>query len=993
MSQKPLDQRLASILPEPAKMSPAEAAQLPPPIFVEDNKSPAADGSPGEPSMEQPVQIAGLSSTLRNIIKKGTKETVDAIKAKPEASPRPIVPGNEVGPDGLPKSKSVGTTTTTPEGTVERSKVRIIPEAPQSTVDKVQKAIEDRAAAGALDGKPPEEAFNLTNMQDDNIAAIVGGVGDALGIKTKKVTFDEIKQKATDLGVDEKFLNRLIDSNGQMLPSAVDTYRAFQVLESSADELGRLFGLVNSGQATEAQMLQLRQQISLHGLIQKAVKGVQTETARALAVMRIPRDGNIDVIRQALDQSGGAESLQDLARAYMSLDSNAARNQLIEKSMLSTVKDVWFTTWINGLLSSPTTHAKNIVGNTLFGAYQLPERMLAAFYSNNLPKGVRSWRALVPGSAKEKVEYDEALTEIQSLTEGVRRGLEMASRAWSKEMPSDPLSKIELRRGGDQPDISAAAFGLEEDKWYSKGVNLYGKLVTLPGRALMTEDEFFKGWYYQTAFNRLALRRSKSVYRDAIEQGADEATAGARAATELEAIFKNPPADLDEEAMNYARRGTFTMELPPALKNLETSFQHPVAKMIVPFFRTPANIAMEVIERTPFAPVSSRFRDDFMKGGPARDLAIAKVTMGSALLATFASMSTEGLFTGRGPGRKQDREALMRGGWQPYSLVLPKEAFGGQIERLSSLGRVSIGDDKIYLSFNGMEPISAFLAMAADYAEYARYEEDAGKVEEVFMGALYGLYNYMGEQPWLTGVADIATALGGTLPNANKTVVDVVNTLAKQVGSFGIGGSPAGAYNSAVAAIERFMSPGASDTSVKGEELPMGVKGFYEAFKRYMARVPGLSDNLPPKLNLWGDPILQGQGKAYEMVLPTRVSPGQFSPTDDILVQLGSPIGMPQRKISGVELNAEQYNRLLQIYGKELQLDGMTAKIAIYDVASSPAFARQNLDDQQRLIRMVHEKYMEAARKTLILESPELQIKIQQMEGKKDAFGLFYKGE
>ena len=979
MASKPLDQRLDSILPPAvAETTVQQAVDLPAPIFTEDNQEPANPGEPGDPSMEEPLQVAGLSSALRDMIKKGTGEMVNAIKAKPEASPRPIVPGTT--PSGeIPAAVKVSPST------------KVIPEAPQSTVDKVQAAVENRAAMGPLEGKPPEEAFNLTNMQTDNIRAIVGGVGDALGIKTERVTFDEIKQKATDLGVDEKFLSRLIDSNGKMLPDAVDTYRAFQVLEKSADELGRLFGLVNSGQASEAQLLQLRQQISLHGLIQKAVKGVQTETARALAVMRIPRDGNIDVIRQVLDQTGGAESLQDLARAYISLPTTAARNQLIEKSMLSTAKDVWFTTWINGLLSSPVTHAKNMLGNTLFGAYQVPERLLAAFYSNTLPDGVRSWRALVPGSAKEKVEYDELLTELQSLTAGVKRGLELGKRAWQTEMPSDPLSKLELRRGGDQPDISAAAFGMEEDKWLGKAVNLYGKAITIPGRALMTEDEFFKGWYYQTAFNRLALRRSKSVYRDAIEGGADEATAGARAQAELDEIFKNPPADLDEEAMNYARRGTFTMELPPGLQSVEKAFQHPIAKMIVPFFRTPANIAMEVIERTPFAPVSSRFRDDFAKGGPTRDLAVAKVTMGSALLATFASMSEEGFLTGRGPGRKADREALLRGGWQPYSLVLPKYVFGGEIERLGALGKVSVTDDKIYVSFSGMEPISAFLAMAADYAEYARYEDDAGKVEEVFMGAVYGLYNYLGEQPWLTGVADIASALGASVPNANKTVGDVINAFAKQAASFGIGGSPAGAYNSAVAAIERFMAPEASDTSVKGTDLPMGVKGFYEGLRRYMARVPGLSDALEPRLNLWGDVIVQGRGKPYEMVLPTRVSPGQFSPTDNVLVQLGSPIGMPQRKIDGVELTSKQYNRLLTIYGKELQVNGMTAKAAIYDLTQSPGFDRVNLDEQQTLIREVHERFMSGARDLLVSEDPELAVKIERMKAKKEAFGLFYK--
>jgi hypothetical protein len=420
--------------------------------------------------------------------------------------------------------------------------------------------------------------------------------------------------------------------------------------------------------------------------------------------------------------------------------------------------------------------------------------------------------------------------------------------------------------------------------------------------------------------------------------------------------MKDPPADLDEVAMQAARRSTFTMDLPPALKAIEPAFQHPIVKMVAPFFRTPSNIALEVIERTPFAPISSRFRDDFMQGGAVRDLALAKATMGSALLATFASMGGEGMITGRGPGRKADREALLREGWQPYSLVLPKDMFGDQVERLGSMGKVSVSDDKVYVSFNGLEPISAFLAMAADYSEYSRYEDDAGKVEEVFMGALYGMYHYMSQQPFLQGISDLASALTGTIPNTNKAVESVVNGWAKTFGSFA------------------------------GLDLPMGVKGFYEGLKKYQSRVPGMSDNVPVRLNLWGDPVQVGQGNAYELVLPTRISPGQFSPVDNALVQMGSPIGMPNRKVDGVELNADQYNSLITIYGKEFG-----AKQQLEAVIASPGFSIMTLDAQQSKVRQVHDTLMEAARKTLVSRDTELQGKIRQLQEKKRSFGLFYK--
>ena len=708
MSIPGINQRLDEIIPEtPPSVNQIDPNQNQPLITEEDlaNAPPLtyepSNTMPMESSIE-PTQVAGLFSKASDVLRM-------AIKKAPQKAERTLVPdAARQAPTELPKPGKI-----TPD-------VTAIPAAQPELVQKVDQAVQARKASGQLDGKPPEEAFNLSNFQTDDASAIVGGVSDALGIKTTKVTFDEIKTKANELGIDEKFLGRLIDNNGTMMPNAVDTYRAMQVLESSAGELDRLFKKVADGTASEAEKLQLRQQISFHGLIQRGVKGIQTETARALATFKIPRDSSVDTIRNVLDEFGGDKSLSDLANAYLSLDTAAAKNALIEKGMLSGVKDVWFTTWMNSLLSNPVTHAKNITSNTLFGLYQIPERMIASLYSNHLPEGVRSWKALVPGSPDDKIAFDEALVMAQSVPAALKRGFEWASRAWKQNAPTDPYSKVEMLRGTDVPPISSAAFGLTEDNLFGKGLDYYGKAITLPGRALMTEDDFFKGTLYQLELNALAIRRGQTVYRDALKEGLSEVDAIARSETHVTDILTNVPADLDQAAMDFARRGTFTGKLPDGLDKLQDVFQHPALKIIVPFFKTPANIGLEVIERTPFAPLSSRWRNDLAQGGVARDMAMAKVTLGSSILATYASMAGEGNISGRGPARGADREALERTGWKPYSI--------------------KVGDE--WVSYNGLEPVSALLAIAADYADYARYEPDATKVEEVFLGATFSIYPY-----------------------------------------------------------------------------------------------------------------------------------------------------------------------------------------------------------------------------------------------------------
>lgn len=933
--ERDISKRLDSIL-QPSPGMGDDEARLPQPEAIEQPDL----TEPGQPDMEGSIQVAGpAQAAIRKLIKSGKK--------KADRRVMPTAPEGE-----MPDAGKVG-------------RFKVVPEADQPLAEKVEQAVERRQKFSPLTGKPggsPEEAFNLPRFADRDAAGVVAGVADALGIETKRVTFAQIKAKAAESGISESFLSRLVGANGKMMPSAVETYKALEVLETSAGELDRLFKLVNSGAATDAQKLQLRQQIAFHGMVQKAVKGMQSETARALAVFKIPREGNVSMVRQVLEEYGGDKSLQDLAQSYLTIESRAARNNLVEKTMFSSVKDIWFTTFINGLLSGPATHAKNITGNTLFGLWQIPERLIGSFYSHALPNGVRSWRSAIPGSEKDKVELDEALIMLQSLRTGAAEGFEMAATAWRKNAPSDAASKIDLQR--QQRESVGEALqrmtNASPDSFFGKGLDLYGTAITLPGRALMTEDEFFKGVFYRMEMNAQVLRRGRKIYRDAIESGMSESEAAAKMTLEVQSLMANPPADLEDAAVAFAQRGTFNMELPETLKSLQKTFNHPVLKVLVPFFKVIANIGIETVERTPFAAISKRWRDDFSKGGPARDMALAKMSMGSLVLYQFASYAAEGRISGAGPSRKADRDALMRTGWRPYS--------------------VKVGDQ--WISYAGMEPVSALMAISANYAEYAAREHDDDKIAEVFLGAVHGMMDFLKEQPYMQGIADVSKFMQAS---EGERTASMWNSIASQYGRFAIGGSPFGAYNSMIASINRLMDPTVKDVRAS-PDLPLGVRGFVEGFRQYRSRIPYANADLPDRLNLWGDKMFSGQGVAYEFVLPTRVSPIQFDEVDDALVRIGSPISMPDRKIKGVELDAYQYNRLLTIYGKELD-----AKAGVLQTIRSPGFDLLTLDVQQNQVKSTHRKFMDAATQQLILEDAGLAQKIGEMDEVRKAFGNYYK--
>lgn len=929
---------------------------------------------PVEDDITKPVFVAGVGKTLRNIVRDVEKEAQQAARDKAAGQP-PRALEDRIEPTLAPEVDP---------------NAPIIEPASEELVQAVGEAVTARRVAreqGAPAAKPPVEAFNTTRMEG-GVADMVRGTADALGIKTERVSFAEIQAKATELGIDDKFINQLITNTGQLAGNATSVYRAMQVLDESSKVLDDLFTKVNGGLATEADLLQLRQQITYHGMIQKSVKGLQSETARALAIMRVPRDSNPALIRQVLDESGGAGSLEALARAYMRSGlTTATKNRMLEKSTLSTLTDVWFATWINGLLSSPVTHAKNIIGNSAFGLYRMPERMFAAAFSR-MPESTRvareslnpfskQFQNRIPFSADEMIDYSEGVAALESLSYTIGNAFKRASKAFKENAPQDGMTKVELS-GKYEREITAAMFGMSSDTYMGKAVNLYGKAITLPGRMLMTEDEWFKSVFFDNEFRNQVNRRVRSVYKDSMEMGETEAGALAKAELAARDLYASPPEDMVQSAIDAGRRGTFTMELTGVLKGLEKASNYPLLKMFVPFFRTPSNIMLEVVERTPFAPTSKRFREDFAKGGPSRDLALAKVTMGSMFLYGATELAASGYLVGSGSGRRSDREAFRRGGGQPYAVVLPAQGVTeDQVQRLSDIGKVSLSDDKIYISFAGLEPIGALLAIAADYANYAKYAEDTEEINVVFGGAVYSMYNYMHDQPFLQGASDVMALIGG-VRDGDLNMEDFINGMTKQVGAFAIGGSPAGAYSSLVASVERYLDPELTDTSIKGMDLQVGVAGFYEAFLRYRSRIPEFNDSLPPSLNLWGKVNMSGRGAVDELLLPTRVTFGEFSPLDDELFQLGSPIRMPSRTISGVEINAFQYNDLIKIYADELN-----AKQELTNIIYTPGYTILRNGVKQGILQNTHNKLMGAARNILVSRHPELQLEIRELDQRK----------
>jgi hypothetical protein len=885
MAMQPLEQRLDELSSVEKDVADIQASQPAEPLPV------PIEYTQEEPAFE-PVNVAGLPlGVLKGVIKKAPKREI-----KP--------PEGAVGP------------------------YQTIPDAPVETVQKVEAGMAELPPEVPMVGKPPETAFNLDQIQDDNgLKQFIDVTARAYGAdKLERVSYKDIAAKASEEGYDEAFLARFIDPNRVTEANAADAYKGLLAVVDAgkrAFELGEQVKQAKlAGNLTSDLAVNFQQALALEGALLKAAKGRQADIARTLGIFSQARTATAErgaMLESILGEAGGIDSAFELAKRYTALDSRSARAGFAEKGYtddwrgwMSRALDITTTSWINGLLSSPISHAKNIAGNMFFGAYQIPERAVGAV--------IGKVRNSIFGG-EDAIQANEVYAQAVGMIQGIREGAEIAWTAAKKNEPTDPFTKIEMVRGNKDPfDID---FGDSDTaKSVSNAIRYYGKVVELPGRALMAEDEFFKAMSYRMELNALATRAGNSEYNRLIAAGVSPDDAAKQASSFMEQTLTNPSADIDAAAKAVARTTTFTRELESGLQGIQKTLQNPLLKMFVPFVRTPTNIALEAMSRTPglnFA--SPRFWADYNAGGIRKDMAMARVTLGGGIITGVGMSALEGKVTGYGPFRREDKEALKGAGWQEFSFVFNKsDVSDEEIERFKGITTVSVGPDKVYISYAGLEPLGTLLSIGATAGEYSMTSVGEADMEKLMMGGTMGIYQYLSDQPMLSGFGEIQKVFSAGSKDAPSFLYNVMSRVTKQATTFAAGAVPViGTHSSLVAAVERYVNPERSNVMVslspdEVDPLAGAGKGYWEAVGYIKSRTPALSDSLPPLLDpISGKVKSNGKGNLYEMFNPFKRADGTFEPAYATLIEYGIPQYQPDRKIDGVELSADQMNRLIEL--------------------------------------------------------------------------------
>jgi hypothetical protein len=436
-----------------------------------------------------------------------------------------------------------------------------------------------------------------------------------------------------------------------------------------------------------------------------------------------------------------------------------------------------------------------------------------------------------------------------------------------------------------------------------------GKQVRIPLRLLGAEDELFKSIAYRGDIHRQA-------YAIAAKEGLPAEQMNARIA----GLVANPTDAMIDAAKKVAEYQTFQTPLGKFGRSIQAvSNAHPALKIIVPFVRTPLNLLKYATERTPLGVFSREVRDNLSgkNGAAARDTQIARITIGTMVGTAALGMAAEGLITGGGPADPKEKAILKLTGWQEYSI--------------------KIGDH--YYSYRRLDPFSTILGVVADAYELSHKisstEAEKHNIPALLMGAIS---KTVLDKASLKGPADLIQA-------------------ATQWDRFG---------DSYFRGLTGTVVPAISAQSARASD-PI-IHEARTVLDNLKARIPGLSQSLLPKRDVWGEPMVRSGAVGPDILSPIAESRINNDPVNKALLAAKYFPSKLDRKIRGVELTDQQYDDYARIAGR-------TAKVRLNAIVSMPGFDQMPESTRKELMTNTIQQSREMARSLIMMQNPEIMKK------------------
>lgn len=722
------------------------------------------------------------------------------------------------------------------------------------------------------------------------------------------------------------------------------------LVNSGAKELGSLAQkAIETGAPEDWQAATRAFALQNHVLAEWTAAG--TEQGRAFRARQLVWGTRADYTKSVQDiiQNVGSDNVEEAIRKLGSMQSPEQVSGLTGAMRWMTSRDGLLYGWYNYLLSAKTVAAK-LTTDALMPVWNTAERYMAEKFGSG---------AVAPGETGALLSG--YLGGFGDAVRAAGRGL-MAGRSQfaAEQSTMDGLTKSRLSvlaNGGETVDAAASP--------------TYGALAylraALPTSWVAGADDFAK------TFNYRAQARALS-YREGYGQGLDPAALAAKVGGDLNAM----PQALHEQAKQYAFQSTFTEPLTglsekfsEAMDNFNipvrgTSFEIPAGRILVPFQRTPTNFLRWMYRASPLplAFPSAAYKAEIAAGGASRDLAYAKMGLGTGLAMTTAVAATAGYITGGGPTNPQMRRAWLDAGNQPYSVQVP-------------------GQRPVSYPVEPFSRTIGAVADAVDLMKFAKPEDN----DQLALSLALGMGHAFLSTTYMSQTSNFMNALQHPDTDGGRWVDQLVSSMA---------------VPREAADITGVIDP--------------WVRAHYSLGQTIESKLPFLSQNLPFQRTVWGDkiplkdafmPPFSGTGAAHMLSKSTLgPEPGSVEPIDkwiwdnrtafpqsadgrtgitrpSIVQRYGSGPGVQAE----VQLTPYQYDRLQELSGNGVkdQATGLGAKdylnALIAGTNPNTAMQRQwdkgSPDEQALQVLGTVMKFRSAAKQQMLQEFPDLVDTVQ----------------
>ncbi len=716
----------------------------------------------------------------------------------------------------------------------------------------------------------------MATVVQEEIGKVVGGNED--GIRTHQIVKMQsgatlarivgenpefMVQRMTEMAGSVKNLDSFLKASGDFVLTLGDhsDKLAQMVIDGSPGAYGDM-GTLHSAYAHSTNML---------ANSYATLKGIQTNTARALNAMKLGRDvhaGMRDAL-QTVDPEHLA-ALQAQARRQAALaditdpiEKAKAQRLMVQGSLLQKVLGIHNEYWFNAVLSGVPTHIVNATTNAMNSLYHPAERMLAGLLGRN------------------NGQFLEGAQQYAGMAQGLRDSFTMAKRSF--QIGDNVLDNHRVLPGVVDHQITAANFGIAKNSPFASIVDGIGTVVRLPSRFLVSSDELFKQISYRGRVYAQAMREAEG-------KGMAPADVSKFVQDKLDNAFSSADASVpgigtNPVAIDQARENTFTQPLGEGTLGrwLEQGVQqHPGLRVIVPFVRVPTNIMRFVWQRTPgIGLVQRQNLADLRAGGERANMTWARQTMGAGICALAATAAYEGKITGNGPVDPELRKTWLLTN-QPYSFV-----------------STDANGKKTFISYSRADPYGVFFGLAADITQTMGQlnDEDAGDLAKAFS---ISVAHNLTSKTYLQGIVQAADALNNP------------DTMMQRM-----------AQQRAASYIPNIIS------GVKDDPNFHEVRSVLDAMQ---AKIPGLSTSLPPRRDVLGQAMTVPQGEPWDAVNPFTVRVIDPDPVRNEMARLATGdqsirFPMPNAKIAGSNLDLTQvknatgvsaYDRWQQLIGEKL---------------------------------------------------------------------------